>query len=104
MADKKLKSSYELAMERLSRKDPGMAETILSDDVKARIAEIRSEYEVKIAEREIMFRSKMKELDRDFVGPELMLRRSEFENEYKNTIAVLKTARDTKINKVRNEE
>ena len=44
-----MKSAYELAMERLEKKDPTKK---LSDQQKARIAEINSLYGSKIAERE----------------------------------------------------
>ena len=44
-----MKSAYELAMERLDKKDPIKK---LSDEQKARIAEINSLYGSKIAERE----------------------------------------------------
>lgn len=60
-----LKSAYELAMEKLARKDKesgsgaaGMAK--LTARQKKRIAEIRSEVEAKLAEREILFKSEMR--------------------------------------------
>ena len=51
--DTRLKSSFELAMERLRQKDAESGVTVrtLTDAEKAQIAEIRSIYEARIAER-----------------------------------------------------
>jgi hypothetical protein len=53
------KSAYELAMERLRQKDrdEGLEPNPLTDDQKTRIAETRSFYAAKLAEREILHRS-----------------------------------------------
>ncbi len=52
------KSAYEIAMERLRRKDreEGVVERPLTDDQKAAIAEVRKVYEAKVADREILHR------------------------------------------------
>jgi hypothetical protein len=54
------KSSYELAMERLRKKDAetGAVEHKLTDEQKAAIAEARSIYEARVAERQILHREK----------------------------------------------
>jgi len=54
-----MKSSYELAMERLRKKDAeeGRVETPLTDAQRAAIADARSLYAAKIAEAEILHRS-----------------------------------------------
>ncbi len=51
-----LKSAYELAMERFKKKDAeaGIVHTPLSDAQKAAIAELRSVYQAKLAELEIL--------------------------------------------------
>lgn len=51
------KSAYELAMERLKKKDAdeGVVEKPLSEDQRSIIAEARSVYEARMAEREILF-------------------------------------------------
>lgn len=56
-----MKSSYELAMERLRRKDAeeGRVETPLTDEQKAAIADARSLYASKAAEAEILHQSKL---------------------------------------------
>ena len=55
------KSAYELAMEKLRKKDAetGVAEQVLTDDQRAAIAEARSVHESRVAERRIMHRSTM---------------------------------------------
>ena len=54
--DTRLKSSFELAMERLRQKDAeaGVTARVLSDAEKAEIAEIRNLYEARIAEAQVM--------------------------------------------------
>jgi len=53
-----VKSSYELAMERLAKADPG-AKTPLSAEKKARLAEIDRVYQSRLAEREIFLRQRL---------------------------------------------
>ena len=55
MAEDEPKSAYELAMERLQKKDAeeGVEHRPLSDAQKAAIAEVRSQYEAKLADIEI---------------------------------------------------
>ena len=59
--DTRLKSSFELAMERLRQKDADAGVTIrtLTDAEKAQIAEIRNVYEAKIAEAQVMLLSNL---------------------------------------------
>jgi hypothetical protein len=56
MADERPKTAYELAMERLARKDQeaGAASRPLTDEQKAAIAEARQVYQSRVAEREIL--------------------------------------------------
>jgi hypothetical protein len=58
MPDDAPKTAYELAMERLRRKDrdEGAVERALTDDQKTAIAEVRRVYEARVAEREILHR------------------------------------------------
>jgi hypothetical protein len=55
-----MKSSFELAMERLSRSAPSKS---LNAEQKAAIAEIESMYKAKIAEQEIRFRDQIQEAE-----------------------------------------
>jgi hypothetical protein len=58
------KSSFELAMERLRKKDAdeGVTTQPLTDQQKTAIAEVRSLYDAKIAEQDILQQSAMKNL------------------------------------------
>jgi hypothetical protein len=62
MSDDAPKSAYELAMERLRRKDreEGVVERPLSSERKAAIAEVRKVHEAKVAEREILHRDALR--------------------------------------------
>ncbi|MBN1297902.1 hypothetical protein JXA80_14085 [bacterium] len=101
MANGKLKSAYELAMERLAGSNPGMVEAVLSDSDKARIAEIRREYDAKIAEREIMYRSRLAEMLAAIHPAERALHRETVENDFRNAVAVLKRAMEERIQAIR---
>jgi hypothetical protein len=62
--DTALKSSFELAMERLRRKDEeaGVSTRPLTDADKAAIAEVRNFYEAKLAEQQVMHQSRLRHL------------------------------------------
>lgn len=51
-----MKSAYELAMERLQKGSPSIA---LSDEQKAQLAEIDSQFKAKIAERELFLKGEI---------------------------------------------
>jgi hypothetical protein len=95
--DKTLKSSFELAMERLRRKDAeaGVDERPLTDAQKAAISEIRNFYEAKIAEAEVLYQSKM----RVTFDPEA---RETLAQQYRRDRERLTSERDGKIEKARN--
>lgn len=59
-----MKSSFELAMERLKKKDAdeGVTSKPLTDQQKAAIADVRSIYDAKIAEQDILQQSAMKNM------------------------------------------
>lgn len=62
MADNSgLKSSFELAMERLRQKDAeaGVTARVLTDDEKSAIAEVRNIYEAKLAEVDVLHQSRV---------------------------------------------
>jgi hypothetical protein len=95
--DNRLKSSFELAMERLRQKDAeaGVTTRPLTDADKAAIAEIRNYYEAKIAEQQVMHQSRLQTLadpaQRDALEAELRSERERFIAD-----------RDRKIEKIRN--
>ena len=60
---KKLKSSFELAMERLNAADPkGAKSSPLTAKQKEEIAEARRSAEARLAEREILFKDGLKQM------------------------------------------
>jgi hypothetical protein len=92
------KSSYELAMERLRKKDAdaGITHQTLTDAQKAAVAEIRSFYESKLAELEVLFQGQM----RGMFDP---AQRQTREEEYRRDYERLTSERDAKIEKARRE-
>jgi hypothetical protein len=90
------KSSYELAMERLRKKDAeaGVHEARVTDAQKAAIAEVRNFYEAKLAEVEVFHHSKM----RATFDP---AEQETLAQEYRRERERLTSERDTKIEKIR---
>ncbi len=90
------KSAYELAMERLRKKDEaaGVHTRPLTDAQKAAIAEIRNFYEAKLAEAEVLHHSKL----RTTFDPAA---RAELEEQYRRDRERLNSERDSKIEKAR---
>ena len=90
------KSAYELILERLKKKDreEGVEERPVTDEQKARIAELRSVYEARLAEREILYESSrrkaadLEELDK-------------LEEEYRRDRERIASERDRKMDEVR---
>ena len=96
MADDKLKSAYELAMERFKKKDAeaGVERAPLTEDQKAEIADIRTRYQAKIAELEILHRG-------DLAGMMDPAAREDAEANYRQERGRLERERDSKIEQVR---
>lgn len=92
------KSAYELAMERLKKKDAesGVVERPLTDAQKAAIADARSMYQARVAEREILHRGKLVQT----LDP---TEREVVEEQYRRDLERFATDRDVKIRKVREE-
>jgi len=96
MADEGPKSALELAMERLKKQDAdqGISDRPLTDDQKNEIAEVRRTYAAKLAQEEILFKSKMQGLmDHDL--------RREMQDNYRRDVERLNHERDRKIEKIR---
>lgn len=91
-----LKSSFELAMERLRKKDAeaGVEVRALTDAQKAAIAEIRSFYEAKIAEQDVLHQSKLR------ASPD-PAQREAITQEYRRERERLAGERDRKVEKAR---
>jgi hypothetical protein len=91
------KSAYELAMERLKKKDAdeGVSERTLTEDQKNEIAEVRKTYSARLAQEEILFKSKTQ----GYLEPES---RRTLEENYRRDVERLTHERDRKIEKIRN--
>ena len=94
--DQHLKSSYELAMERLRKSDEaaGVERRPVTKAQKAAIAEIRNFYEAKLAEVEVLHQGRMLTT----VDPAERAARDE---EYRRDRERLTSERDAKIEKAR---
>jgi hypothetical protein len=92
------KSAYELAMERLKKKDAeaGVVEQKLTDEQKAAIAEARSIYEARVAERQILHREKQLTT---FDPAEV----EKMDEEYRRDMGRFASDRDARIRRIREE-
>lgn len=90
------KSAYELAMERLRRKDKdaGVEERLLSEEQRAEIADIRRLYDARLAEREILHQSERRRAQ----TPEAL---EQLEENYRHDRERIASERDSKVDKVR---
>ena len=90
------KSAYELAMERLRKKDAesGAESTPLTDAQRAAIAEVRNFYEAKAAEVEVLHHSAL----RRAADPDA---RALLEENYRRDRERLNSERDAKIERIR---
>jgi len=96
MTDEPPKSAYELAMERLRKKDQesGVEERRLTDEQRAAIADVKKVYEARLAEREILHRSKLAQT----AEPEA---RATLEEEYRRDRERITYDRDRKVESIR---
>jgi hypothetical protein len=96
MSDDAPKSALELAMERLKKKDAeqGVSDRPLTDDQKNEIAEVRKTYAARLAQEEILFKSKLQGLA-DFDARQLL------QDNYRRDVERLHHERDRKIEKIR---
>jgi len=90
------KSAFELAMERLRKKDreEGVEERPLRDEQRSAIAEVRKVYDAKLAEREIFHRDALRKArDADAVAV--------LEDEYRRDRERITSDRDRKVAEIR---
>lgn len=92
------KTAYEVAMERLRKKDAdaGIERQVVTAEQKAAIAEIRSLYEGKLAQLEVLYEGQMRSL---FDPAE----REAVEGHYRRDRERLTAERDAKVAKARSE-
>ncbi|MBN1354926.1 hypothetical protein JXA40_01515 [bacterium] len=97
----KIKSAYEIAMENLSRRNSGMIDRKLSDEQKQAIHEIRKTYQAKMAEREIMMKSKLAELQGSVSYEDYIRMKTEIEEKYRSELGILENELQRKVDKIR---
>ena len=95
MSDQAPRSAFEIAMERLRQKDAqdGVDHQPRTDEQKAAIAEVRSLYDAKIAQAEVLYRSAVCILDETA--------RTRLDEEYQRDRARLQSDRDARVEKIR---
>jgi hypothetical protein len=96
LSDEAPKSAYELAMERLRKKDreEGVEDRPLTDEQREAIAEARRVAEARLAEREILHQSAL----RRAADPEAA---AQLEEEYRRDRERIGSDRDVKIARIR---
>jgi hypothetical protein len=90
------KSSLELALERLKKKDAeaGIEQKTLTDEQRTAIAEARSVYEARVAERRIMYQSQTSGI---FDPEQLAVK----QDELRRDLAQFESDREAKVRKIR---
>jgi len=96
VTDEAPKSAFELAMERLRKQDQeqGVEERRLTEEQRAAIAEVKKVYEARLAEREILHRSKLAQT----ADPEA---RAAVEDDYRRDRERIVSERDRKLEEAR---
>ncbi len=99
MSDDAPKSAFELAMERLKKKDreAGVEERAVTPERKAAMADVRKVYEAKLAEREILYHSALRKTSDPAA-------RETLELEYRRDREQIAGQRDRKIEEIRKQE
>ena len=99
MSDQGPKTAYEIAMERLRQKDAedGVEHRPRTDEQKAAIAEVRSLYEAKLAQTEVMHKSALP-------GAVDSAARATLEEHYQRDRARLIGERDAKVEAIRTQK
>ena len=93
------KSAVELAMARFKKQDAdaGVTDRALTDDQKNEIADVRKTYGAKLAQEEILFKSKAQ----GALDPES---RRALEDHYRRDVERINHERDRKIEKIRDRQ
>jgi hypothetical protein len=91
------KSSYELAMARLRKKDAdeGVSDAPITEEQRQAIADVRKVYEARLAEREILHQSSLRKVAHDAEATEAL------EQDYRRERERVNSERDRKIDEIR---
>ncbi len=106
MPEEEPRSAFELAMEKLRKKDlqEGREETTLTPEQKERIAEARREHEARAAEIEIMYRSRISKAAREAAlseDPKAAEALGKIEEAYRRDRARNEEEREARISRIR---
>jgi hypothetical protein len=82
----RLKSAWEIALEKLEREDPQASPRPLSDGQKERIAEVRAETRARLAELEVMHKSAVGNAIRSGDAEKLAQLESEYETDRRRAL------------------
>lgn len=99
-----MKSALELALERAKKMEGADVDAPLSEAQKTRLAELRSEYEAKIAEKEIMLKSNLQKLSQRTPPQEIPLKAQQLQQEFQDEKAALEVEKEEKVAAVRRGE
>ena len=92
----RMKSAYELAMERLQKASPSLS---LTDEQKKELAEIDSKYQAKIAEKELFLKDQIRKAQTEGKGDDI----GSLQKQLASEIRRLQEECETKKEKLRNE-
>ena len=99
-----MKSAVELAMEKIGKRQGEEESTPLTDEQRQAIGELRKQYDAKIAEKEIMMQSEMRQLRERDPPPEAAARAQELPQQLQEAKTTLRQELEDKIAAVRSRQ
>ncbi len=99
-----MKSAVELAMEKIGKQQGEESSTPLTDEQRQAIGELRKQYDAKIAEKEIMMQSEMRQLLERYPPPEAAARAQESQQQLQEAKTTLRQELEDKIVAVRSRQ
>ena len=96
-----MKSALELAMEKLKARQSEDSTVVLTDAQRQEISDLRKQYDAKIAEKEIMMQSEIRQLVQRRPPQEAMAAAQELREKFQQTKKALQEELEAKITAVR---
>ena len=96
-----MKSALELAMEKLKARQSEDSTVVLTDAQRQEISDLRKQYDAKIAEKEIMMQSEIRQLVQRRPPQEVMAAAQELREKFQQTKKALQEELEAKIAAVR---
>ena len=96
-----MKSALELAMEKLKARKPEESTVVLTDAQRQEISDLRKQYDAKIAEKEIMMQSELRQLIQRRPPQEAMAAAHELREKFQQARKALQEELEAKIAAVR---